>query len=210
VDTNLHLDWCDYRAAKYACENWHYSGTISATKGNYIGVWENGEFKGVLIYTCGSGASCNGKKYGLRENFDMSELQRIALREHEHEVSKMISISIKLLKRKNPDLKMLVSYSDPEQGHTGAIYQASNWIYVGRTKPTGQVKLKDGRWVHKRTVAKRWGKYGKARRMMTDKTRKRKGKLKYLYPLTEELKEEVEKLSKPYPKEEDLEKARVV
>lgn len=30
----------------------------------------------------------------------------------------------------------LVTYADESQGHTGGIYKASNWIYVGRTKPT--------------------------------------------------------------------------
>ena len=30
----------------------------------------------------------------------------------------------------------LVSYADPEVGHTGTIYQATNWAYMGRTKPS--------------------------------------------------------------------------
>lgn len=30
----------------------------------------------------------------------------------------------------------LVSYADPEVGHTGTIYQATNWTYMGRTKPS--------------------------------------------------------------------------
>lgn len=29
----------------------------------------------------------------------------------------------------------LVTYADEWQGHTGAIYRADNWCYVGRTKP---------------------------------------------------------------------------
>ena len=30
----------------------------------------------------------------------------------------------------------LVTYADEGQGHTGAIYRADNWAYVGLTKPT--------------------------------------------------------------------------
>lgn len=30
----------------------------------------------------------------------------------------------------------LVTYADDRMGHTGAIYRASNWEYVGKTKPT--------------------------------------------------------------------------
>lgn len=29
----------------------------------------------------------------------------------------------------------LVTYADEWQGHTGAIYKADNWLYVGKTKP---------------------------------------------------------------------------
>jgi hypothetical protein len=31
--------------------------------------------------------------------------------------------------------RCLVTYADEWQGHTGAIYRAANWEYVGRTKP---------------------------------------------------------------------------
>jgi hypothetical protein len=38
---------------------------------------------------------------------------------------------------------LLVTYADEWQGHTGAIYRASNWKYVGRTKPE-RVYARDG------------------------------------------------------------------
>jgi hypothetical protein len=30
----------------------------------------------------------------------------------------------------------LVTYADERKGHTGAIYRADNWTYIGKTKPT--------------------------------------------------------------------------
>jgi hypothetical protein len=37
--------------------------------------------------------------------------------------------------RKDGRFLSLVTYADESQGHEGTIYRASNWEYVGRTKP---------------------------------------------------------------------------
>jgi len=42
--------------------------------------------------------------------------------------------SIKIIK-KDGRFVSLVTYADESQGHTGAIYKASNWQYIGRTGP---------------------------------------------------------------------------
>jgi len=164
---NLHLDWCDYRAAKYAVEHWHYSHTMPASKRLLIGVWEDKIFKGVIIFTSGAGAAANGQQYGLRQNFDMVELQRIALTTHESTVSRMVSIAIRILKQKCPRLRMIVSYSDPREGHHGGIYQAGNWVYVDTTSSVTEYELSNGRWVHKRTISKQWGRYELAHSLVT-------------------------------------------
>jgi hypothetical protein len=51
---NLHLDWCSYQAAKYACENWHYAKVIPAGKNVYIGVYEEQKFIGCVIFGYGT------------------------------------------------------------------------------------------------------------------------------------------------------------
>lgn len=197
---NLRLDWCSYKATKYACEHWHYTGTVPVTKSNRIGIWEDDIFKGCIIFTSGAGASTNGKQFGLRYNFDMVELQRIALDKHITPVSRMVKIAIIMLKKVNPRLRMIVSYSDPREGHHGGVYQAGNWVYVGKTAPIVEYELSDGRWVSKRVVSKHWGRYEKAFYMQTGKTRKTIPKYKYLYPLDAEMKAKIEPLRKPYPK----------
>ena len=45
--------------------------------------------------------------------------------------SYVISQSFKWLKKNAPDIKVLISYADPEQNHAGGIYQATNWLYQG-------------------------------------------------------------------------------
>lgn len=42
--TDLKLDFCSYQAAKFACENFHYSKSTPAGKIIKIGVWENERF----------------------------------------------------------------------------------------------------------------------------------------------------------------------
>ena len=71
--------------------------------------------------------------------------------------------SFKWLKKNAPKIKMLISYSDSEQGHLGRIYQATNWLF----QDTSQIQLmpnfgisltKDPyNWIHSRTVFSKWG-----------------------------------------------------
>ena len=72
-----------------------------------------------------------------------------------------ISKTFNWLKENAPDIKALISYSDPEQGHMGIIYQATNWIYQGnkmRLMGNYGVKLtEDGDWMHSRTVFAKYG-----------------------------------------------------
>jgi hypothetical protein len=47
----------------------------------------------------------------------------------------LIGRSVRLIKQDNRFVS-LVSYADTSQGHTGAIYRATNWSYLGETRPT--------------------------------------------------------------------------
>jgi len=43
-----------------------------------------------------------------------------------------------------PRPSCIVSYADPNAGHYGYIYQATNWIYTGNSTPKLQYTFKDG------------------------------------------------------------------
>ena len=196
----LKLDWCSHEAAKWACEHWHYSKTMPAAKSAKIGVWEGGAFIGALIFTSGSGAACDGRRYGLRQNFDICELQRVALAAHVHPVTRMMAVAFRMLKQQSPALRAVVSFADPSQRHHGGIYQASNWIYTGLSSSTIEHRLSDGRWVHARVIAKQWGKKELAATLATGETRKQPGKHRYLMPLDAAMRVQIAPLAKPYPK----------
>ena len=75
--------------------------------------------------------------------------------------SYLIGQGFKWLKENKPNIKGLISYADPQEGHVGTIYQATNWIYQGnkmRLMGNYGVKLtEDGDWMHSRTVFAKYG-----------------------------------------------------
>jgi len=70
----------------------------------------------------------------------------------------LIGESIKMIRAKN-DWDCLVTYADGWRGHEGAIYQATNWNYMGLASVSPTWITKDGKLVarkagpHTRTVA---------------------------------------------------------
>ncbi len=196
----LRIDWASHEAARYACENWHYSKSIPAGKLVKVGVWENDKFIGVVLF--GRGANQNlSNAYGLPQD-EACELVRIALTKHGTPVSKVMAIAIRFLKKTNPRLRLIVSYADPQQGHHGGIYQATNWLYAGKTKPQASFIL-NGKQIHKRSVMSKYktNSLEKLQGMGLDIAYSEKTfKHIYLMPLDAEMVKQIQLLSKPYPK----------
>lgn len=141
---SLKLDWCSYQAAKYAVEKWHYSRRMPKSKLAKIGVWEEGQFVGSVVF--GVGATSDLVKSYHLEATEGCELVRVALREHRTPVSRIVSIALKLLKRSMPGLRLAVSFADPEQGHIGGIYQAGGWIFTGVSMASDEYIVNGKRW----------------------------------------------------------------
>jgi hypothetical protein len=66
--------------------------------------------------------------------------------------SYVISQSFRWLKTHAKEVKVLVSYADPEQGHQGTIYKAANFKFEGMTA-LGSSLLVDGKPFHIRTLS---------------------------------------------------------
>jgi hypothetical protein len=187
----LKIDWASHEAAKFACENWHYSKVIPVGKLVKVGAWENGKYIGCVIF--GRGANNNMlKPFGLNSD-EGCELVRVALTKHETPVSKILAQSLKFLKRQSPELKLVVSYADPEQGHHGGIYQATNWIYTGPSGKAVKVFYK-GKWAHKKTVDDAGVNQINLQKKIVP------GKHRYLMPLDNTMRAKIAPLAKPYPK----------
>lgn len=192
----LKLDWATFEAAKYACENWHYSKCMPKGKLVKIGVWENFKFVGAVIY--GYGANNNAAKSFKLLQTQVCELTRVALnKNHKTKVSKILSIAHKLLIKSNPGLKLVFSYADKtNQNHHGGIYQADNWIYLGERKTSnkGAYYLINGKKMHGRSARAKY----KAEKYFPKGWSHIPSQTKHLY--VKIIDKNIKLESKPYPK----------
>lgn len=201
----LKLDWCSHQAAKFACEHWHYSKSVPMPPLNMVGVWESGEFIGVVLYARGA-----SPKLGARFNLgptEVCELVRVALKSHETSVSRIVSISLKFIRKHNPGLRLVVSFADTNQGHHGGIYQAGNWLYSGTSNTNKFFMDKSGRLWHPRQVSssgvvKQFGERVKCVKRSDCSEVLQQGKHRYLMPLDAAMRAQIEPLRQPYPKRE--------
>lgn len=201
----LHIAPCGYEATKFAVEHWHYSESMPVGKRVSFGVWEDDSFRGCIMFARGAtpniGSPCD------LQQCEICELVRIALRDHCWEVSRCLSIALSELESQSPGLRLVVSYADPNKGHYGGIYQATNWIYTGRTDSARMFRV-NGDVVHPRTIGSAGGiqSIHWVRENMDPNAEEviRPGKFRYLYPLDNEMKTRVSSLQEPYPKPKDI------
>lgn len=66
--------------------------------------------------------------------------------------SRVIGIILRYLKRYT-NIKFLVSYADPTQGHAGTIYQATEWLYTGLSESMPKFDMGDGKLRHSRSLS---------------------------------------------------------
>lgn len=200
----LKLDWCGHDAARYACEKWHYSGTMPVSKNARLGVWEDVRFVGCVVFALGASANL-GSPYGL-VGTECCELVRVALSAHTTAVSRILSIAVKLLRRQSPGLRLVVSFADTYHSRHGGIYQAANWVYAGRTSPGQMVRLAEGRLIDPRRYNghgnrnAKWGHQRPRPLPLGAALIRTPAKHRYLMPLDAEIRARVLPLAKPYPK----------
>jgi hypothetical protein len=195
--SSIKLAFVDAAAARHAVERWHYSGTLPVSRSVRIGVWEDGKYIGVVIFAWGANRSL-GAPYGL-DMSECTELVRVALRKHQTPVSRILSIAVRMLRKSSPGVRLLVSFADPVQGHHGGIYQAMGWILSGSTAASFEWRVGDKR-INKRAFT--GNNFGKITGTLPEGAIKVAvpPKLRYLYPMDDEMRQRVAHLAKPYPK----------
>jgi len=191
----LRLDWCGHDAAKYAVEHWHYSRCMPSGKLVRVGAWEDERFIGAIMYGLGA-TPMLCRPYGLAIN-QVAELVRVALAPHKAPVSRMMAISLKMLRKFCPGLRIVVSFADTNEGHHGGIYQATNWIYAGRSD-AAKFGVLNGKVIHPRTISEMVKRDPSVRSRMTWTVKQ--GKHRYLMPLDDSMRAFCAKLAQPYPK----------
>ena len=153
----------------------------------------------MIVY--GGGANNNLAKSFNLHNGEVLELERVALNGKQEQTSKAVALSLKLLHKENPIVKIVVSYADHRQKHVGTIYKATNWLFIGITKTSDTQYYYNGKWTHERTINSKSNK--KQLKKILPK-RQNSNKFKYIYCFDKQLKNKYDKIKKEYPKERDL------
>ena len=190
----MKLEIASKKAIQFACLNFHYSKVCPAQSLGYSVFNNKNEWCGVILFGGGAGAYM-GIPFGLFYG-QYLELTRMALNGKQESTSKAMSIAIKLIKKSNPTVKLLISYADKGQEHIGTIYQATNWYFVEDIESSGEEVFYKGRWSHNRTPSSKLSviEYRKLEK------RKKAGKYKYIYPLHNSILPLCNRLKKDYPK----------
>jgi hypothetical protein len=142
---------CDRKEIKSFIETWHYSKSINGLKSNYcFKLMDKETIIGAMIY--GQIGMANvWKKYADNEH-DLIELRRLCCIDNtpKNTESYFIGFTLRWLK-KNTDIKKVISYADSNYNHSGVIYRASNFNYLGMTLG-GRVIVYNNKQYHDKTI----------------------------------------------------------
>lgn len=191
------------QAIRYACKNFHYSKSTPSVQYGFNVYNSADEWCGVICF--GGGATPQiGQPFDLCQG-EILELVRVALNGKQNKTSECVAAALRELHRRNPLIKMVVSYASLDQDHKGIIYQATNWIYLGQIdgKKTNSIII-NGKNTHKRTIGSRgWTTNIDWLRKNIDKNAEiyqSKGRHKYIYCFDKKLRKKWQKEAQQYPK----------
>lgn len=142
---------CERTEIRDFIEKWHYSHNINGLISDYCFKLLDGEIMiGAMIFGRMAMAG-QWKKYVDKEE-DVMELRRLVLIDDtkRNAESYFIGSALRWLK-KNTEIKVIVSYADPEYGHSGVVYRASNFKLVGKSS-AGRVIFWKGKKYHDKTI----------------------------------------------------------
>ena len=122
-------------------------------------------------------------------------------------MSRVINLAVnKFLRVQSPGIRLVITFSDPEAGHHGGVYQGAGWLYVGKSAEDRRYLI-NGEWMHSRGV-RACGyvtRPGGARVPCpkpsdAERVEKIPGKHRYMLPLDEEIRALVMREVQPAPR----------
>lgn len=189
----------------FACKRFHYAKSVPAAhKYDYSIFNDSGEWCGVILYSYGSSPQI-GMQYGLFAG-EVLELIRVALNGKQKCTSQAVAMTLKRLHKDAPNVRLVVSFADQEQGHLGTIYQASNWMYTGSRSGAAAFIVNGKRMHYKTVVSQGWKNNEKWLREHVDPNAievQSGDKHKYLFFFDRKTRKRLSHLAKPYPKQSE-------
>jgi hypothetical protein len=112
-----------------------------------FGMFRDGELIGVCTYGIPPSHTLLKGVCGEEFKKHVIELNRLVLKYNKkNEASQLVGQTLKMLGN-----KIVVSYADGAQNHLGIVYQATNFLYTGQTKPIKEIYLKSRPHLHHTT-----------------------------------------------------------
>jgi hypothetical protein len=118
----------DSASSRKIVERYHYSGKCVQNSQIHFGVFLNGRLEGALQFGPSMDRVRMAKNLGIGFNESL-ELNRMALSDAcpKNSESRAIGICLRMIKKKYPHLKIIISFSDACQCGDGIIYRASGF-----------------------------------------------------------------------------------
>jgi hypothetical protein len=189
-------------AAKALIEKHHYLHTLPGGTKLTFGVFAGGRLLGAVVFGAGPQNAFSLVHQATPD--DCLALTRLWLSDElpGNSESRSLGAALRALRR-HTAVKFLVTYADPSQGHSGTIYQATNWIYTGLSQAMPLYDLGDGNARQSRSLAHGFGthsvKYLMAKGVKVQ-TVPQRPKHRYVYFLDQSWSERLKPKALPYPK----------
>jgi hypothetical protein len=148
-----------YHYSHKATSNRYSFGLYHKNNTEFIGF----KLVGTIIYGYPVGRRVGTSICDTIGNKNVLELTRLYIHDEygKNIESHFISQTIKKIKKLDDKIKIIISYSDPEQNHLGIIYQATNFYYQGNnTMLVDGITIKEtleSDWMHPRSVVAKFG-----------------------------------------------------
>ena len=203
----LTVERIDCKTARGFIASFHYSKTMPDSTRFVYGLYYNELLCGVCAFGMGCGKNQYTAIYPDCQNGEYIELTRLWLEDSlgRNSESYFISKCIKMLPN---EIKFIISFSDEKQGHFGYIYQATNFLYLGKNGWGKMLVAEDGIEKHPRLLGiyrKRHPEYrgytnDELMNLLNYKYIEGGKKFRYVYFKDKKLQKQLGIKSLPYPK----------
>jgi hypothetical protein len=151
-DSKMEVRRVDKKTCEIVVSHKHYSRTLGIFWDGF-GLYKDDVLIGICCF--GQPSPAIQKHAFKNRDFKLYELTRLVIDSgHKNAASFLISSSMKMLKEKQC---ALISYADSAHGHSGIVYQSTNWLYTGSTVSHDSLYLIDGKPTHPMTIRDKFG-----------------------------------------------------
>jgi hypothetical protein len=192
---DIQIKVIDSASSRKIVERHHYSGKCTQNSQIHFGVFLNGRLEGALQFGPSIDKRRMAQNLGIGFNESL-ELNRMALSDNcpKNSESRALGICLRILRKKYPHLKVIISFADACQCGDGTIYRASGFKLHSFKVNSSLLKMPNGDVVAKKSLDDKLSSDGKYLSSVAIKNGAKplKGfQMKYLYFFDKELEKKI-------------------